>query len=190
MDVLSQPVLIVNKYYQPLQLATVRRAFVLLFCGAADAVTSEGDLLDFSAWRGIPIGNDDESIPIVGGMLRIPRVLHLKSYDRSPRSVVRLTRKNLMLRDNYQCQYCTKALPVRDLNIDHVLPRSRGGPDSWENLVTSCKRCNLAKSWKTPGEANMNLVRKPFKPNWTTSTQILMSVAKPHEEWTPYLKTG
>jgi 5-methylcytosine-specific restriction endonuclease McrA len=104
--------------------------------------------------------------------------------------VIRLSRKNVMLRDAHQCQYCGRRPPVRDLNIDHVMPRSRGGADSWENLVTACRVCNLRKGWRTPDEAAMRLIRQPAPPRWTSTMQILMGSPSPFEEWAPFLKAG
>jgi len=95
-----------------------------------------------------------------------------------------------MMRDGHQCQYCTRRPPVRDLNIDHVIPRSRGGQDSWENLVTACRACNLRKGWRTPDEASMRLIRVPVAPRWSTTMQILMGAPKPFKEWDPFLKAG
>src|SRR6185436_20924380 len=132
----------------------------------------------------------DDHLPIVGGTLRVPRVLHLRRYERIRRPTIRLTRKNLMLRDGHQCQYCARRPPVRDLNIDHVIPRSRGGQDSWENLVTACRLCNLRKGWRTPDEASMRLIRAPIAPRWSTSVQIMMGRRKTFEEWGPFLKAG
>ncbi len=189
-DVLTLPVLIVNRYFQPVQVTTAKRAMVLLYGGAAHAIDNEGDPYDFDTWRTLPISEGDDVIPIVGGALRIPRVLHLQKYDRTPRATIRLTRKNLMVRDAHQCQYCGKTPPVRDLNIDHVLPRSRGGPDSWENLVTACRMCNLRKGWKTPEEANMRLARNPFRPKWSTAAQIILGTQTTFKEWEPYLKAS
>lgn len=189
-DVLSTPVLILNRHFEPVQVTTAKRAFVLLYGGAAQALDEEGEAYDFSLWRDLPVRESDDGIPIVGGSLRVPRVLHLHRYDRKPRSTVRLTRKNLMLRDAHQCQYCGKRPPVRDLNIDHVLPRSRGGDDTWENLVTACRVCNLRKGWKTPEEANMRLARRPFRPKWSMSAQILLGGGSRFSEWAPFLKAS
>ena len=116
--------------------------------------------------------------------------MHLLRYDRTPRVSVRLTRRNLMFRDGHTCQYCGKRPPLRELNIDHVLPRSRGGEDSWENLVTACRVCNLRKGWKTPEEANMRLARRPFRPKWSTSAQILLGSGWRSKEWEPFLKAA
>lgn len=189
-DVLSLPVLVLNKHFQPVQLTTVKRAFVLLYGGAALALDEAGEPYDFDLWRTLPVRDDDDVVPIVGGALRVPRVVHLSSYDRTPRLTVRLTRRNLMFRDAHQCQYCGKRPPLRDLNIDHVIPRSRGGADTWENLVTACRICNLKKGWKLPDEAGMRLARRPFRPKWTMSAQILLGTRSRFKEWEPFLKAS
>ncbi|MCK6588319.1 MAG: HNH endonuclease [Polyangiaceae bacterium] len=142
-DPLDLPVLVVNRHFQPVQITPARRAVLLLFGGAALAIDEAGELHEFGTWRMLPVRTSDDGIPIVGGALRVPRVLHLRRYDRLRRPTIRLTRKNLMLRDAHQCQYCARRPKVSDLNIDHVMPRSRGGKDSWENLVTACRTCNL-----------------------------------------------
>jgi len=189
-DVLSMPVLVLNRFFSPIQVTTVKRAFVLMYGGAAHALDEAGEAYDFDLWRTLPVRKDDDHLPIVGGTLRVPRVLHLAHYDRTPRVSVRLTRRNLMFRDAHQCQYCGKRPPLRELNIDHVMPRSRGGDDSCENLVTACRVCNLRKGWKTPEEANMRLARRPFRPKWSTSAQILLGSGWKFKEWEPFLKAS
>lgn len=189
-DALSTPVLVLNRQFQPVQITRARRAFVLLFGGSAHAVDRDGETYDFDLWRLTPPSNDDDTIPIVGGSLRIPRVLHLQRYDRLPKNHVRLTRRNLLLRDENRCQYCARTPPLRDLNIDHVMPRSRGGPDTWENLVVACRRCNLVKGRRTPDEARMRLLRVPKQPYWPLSLQIAMRVGQLYKEWEPFLQAG
>ncbi|MFO0669655.1 MAG: HNH endonuclease [Polyangiaceae bacterium] len=189
-DVLSTPVLVLNKNFEPVHLTTARRAFVLLYGGAAMALDESGELYDFELWRDLPVREDDDAVPTLSGSVRVPRVLHLHRYDRTPRLQVRLTRRNLMVRDAHQCQYCGKRPALRDLNIDHVVPRSRGGMDSWENLVTSCKPCNLRKGWKTPEEANMRLARRPFRPKWTMTAQLLLRAGSRYREWEPFLRAS
>lgn len=188
---LELPVLVVNRVFQPVQVTSARRAFLLLYGGAAAAIDDEGEMHDFTGWRRLPVRSDvDDAVPIVGGALRVPRVLHLRRYDRMRRQPIRLSRKNVMLRDGHQCQYCARELPVRELNIDHVLPRSRGGPDSWENLVTACRLCNLRKGRRTPDEAGMALLRPPSMPRWSTTAQLLLGSAAAFKEWAPFLKAG
>jgi 5-methylcytosine-specific restriction endonuclease McrA len=186
-DVLSRPILLLNRYFSPVSVTTARRGFVLLFCGAALAVDEQGDLHDFLAWRRLPVRADDDRLPIVDGELRVPRVMHLLRYDRAPRLGVRLTRRNLLLRDTYQCQYCGKRPAVRDLNVDHVLPRCRGGGDTWDNLVISCRPCNLRKGRRTPGEAGMRLLSQPGKPHWSIAAHIALTIRTPFSEWRPFL---
>lgn len=187
---LELPVLVVNRYFQPVQVATARRAFLLLFGDAAMAIDELGELYDFPAWRRLPVREHDDRLPIVGGELRVPRVLHLRRYDRTRRPTIRLTRQNVMLRDAHQCQYCSRQPKVSELNIDHVVPRSRGGQDSWENLVTACRVCNLRKGRRTPDEASMRLLRTPSKPRWSATVQLMMGLSIAFEEWKPFLKTG
>jgi 5-methylcytosine-specific restriction endonuclease McrA len=189
-DVLTLPVLLLNRHYAPVSVTTARRAIVLLYGGAALALDQRGETHDFRTWLGLPVRDEDDRLTTVGGALRVPRVLHLLRYDRAPRFTVRLTRKNLMLRDGQQCQYCGKRPSLRELNVDHVLPRSRGGGDCWENLVVSCRACNLKKGRRTPEEAGMRLLRLPQKPRWSTTAHILLATRNPFEEWQPFLMAG
>lgn len=188
---LELPVLVVNRLFQPVQVTSARRAFLLLYGGAATAIDDEGEMHDFSRWRTLPVRPpDDDELPIIGGALRVPRVLHLRRYDRMRRQPIRLSRKNVMLRDGHRCQYCANELPVRELNIDHVLPRSRGGPDTWDNLVTACRLCNLKKGRRTPEEAGMVLMAPPAAPRWSRAAQILLGSTSAFKEWAPFLKAG
>ena len=184
---LSAPVLLLNRNYAPVSVTTARRGMVLLFGGSAVALDELGAAHDFSRWRTLPVRETDDRLPIVGGQLRIPRVLHLLRYDRAPRFGVRLTRRNLLLRDSYRCQYCGEEPGVRELNVDHVMPRSRGGRDSWDNLVISCRGCNVRKGKRTPDEAGMQLPRKPVKPGWSTAAHIVLTTRAPFSEWRPFL---
>jgi len=116
--------------------------------------------------------------------------VHLRRYARCRRPTVRLTRRNVMLRDGFQCQYCARRRPTVELDIDHVQPRSRGGPDTWTNLVTACQPCNRRKGRRTPQEANMPLRRRPRAPRWSHAAQLLAGTAGRYKEWEPFLKAG
>jgi 5-methylcytosine-specific restriction endonuclease McrA len=188
--VLGIPVLVLNRHFAPVTLATARRALVLLYGGAARALDDKGETHDFDTWLRLPVRERDDVVPLINTQLRVPRVLHLVRYDRFPVMAIRLTRRNLLLRDDSRCQYCARRPPLRELNIDHVIPRSRGGRDTWENLVISCRDCNLKKGRRTPAESGMQLLRRPVKPRWTTSHHILLASKRPYEEWTPFLKAG
>jgi len=162
---------------------------VLLYSGAATALDEHGDAHDFFSWRTLPVREHDDGLSIVGGRLRVPRVLHLSRYERAPRFGIRLTRRNLLLRDGYRCQYCGREPGVRDLNVDHVLPRSRGGRDSWDNLVIACRPCNLRKGKHTPDEAMMRLLSAPVKPRWNAAAHIALTTRTPFPEWHQFLGT-
>lgn len=98
--------------------------------------------------------------------IRGPEVIRLLDYYDIPDLEIRLTRKNLLLRDNFTCQYCGKRVSTSNFTIDHVMPKSRGGDGSWENFVVACFKCNVAKRDRTPKEAGLVLRTKPTKPKW------------------------
>ena len=95
--------------------------------------------------------------------IQVPRVIRLLRYDRLPKQGVHLNRRNVLARDGHQCQYCGRHFPIHQLSLDHVMPRSRGGPTTWENIVCACLACNVKKGGRTPHEAKMKLVRRPGK---------------------------
>lgn len=101
-----------------------------------------------------------------GFEVRGPEVIRLLDYNDIPDLEIRLTRRNLLLRDNFTCQYCGKRVSAGNFTIDHVMPKSRGGDGSWENFVVACFKCNVAKRDRTPKEAGLVLRTKPSKPKW------------------------
>ncbi len=112
-----------------------------------------------------------------------PSIVRLFVYVRLPFRKVELSRKNILRRDNHQCSYCGTGKPP--LTIDHVVPKSRGGKDMWENLVAACVRCNNKKGDRTPDEASMLLRRKPFRPNHVTFLRKF--AGRIEQEWEQYL---
>jgi 5-methylcytosine-specific restriction endonuclease McrA len=185
-DVLSAPVLVLNRGYLPVRVTTVRHAFMMLYMGRARALNADFEPMDFGAWIASRPAPDDETLGTTGGPVRVPRVLLLAEYNRVPRAPLRLSRRNIFLRDDYTCQYCRSRLPVRDLNLDHVVPRCRGGRSTWENLVTSCRVCNLRKGRATPEECGMALRRAPGRPNWSVVAQLARTRTR-YEQWAPFI---
>jgi len=183
---LSTQVLVVNRHLQAVHLTTARRAFVLLWTDIARALDASWVAHDFGAWSAVPPREGEVSVGTSRGHIRVPRVIQLVTFDRMPRSTVRLTRRNIFLRDAHTCQYCARQLPTRELNLDHVMPRSRGGPMSWDNVVCSCRVCNLRKGGRTPAEAAMRLLRQPRKPRWSPVLALAFSPSRP-PEWDPFL---
>ena len=140
-------VLVLNQDFSPLMVCSVERAFVLVYLKKSEMVKSA---------NGHRLHTVSQSFPM-------PSVIRLNRYVNAPYKGVTLTRQNIFKRDNFECQYCGTR---RDLTIDHVFPKGRGGLDTWTNLVTACKKCNAKKGDFTPEEARMPLRRKPFKPSY------------------------
>jgi hypothetical protein len=185
-DVLSAPVLVLNRGYLPVRVTTVRHAFMMLYMGRARALDTEFEPRDFPTWAAMRPGAGDEALGTTSGPVLVPRVLLLSGYNRVPRAPLRLSRRNIFLRDDYTCQYCRSRLPARDLNLDHVVPRCRGGRSTWENLVTSCRGCNLRKGRATPEECGMALRRPPTRPSWTVVAQLARTRTR-YEQWAPFI---
>ena len=168
--VLSAPVLALNRHFAPLRVLDVKRAVGMVFTGAAEIVDTEDahfQTYDFASWRELSdlkaeLEHDQHDwIRLVKGHLAVPRVIRLLHFDRHRKVRVPLSRRNIYLRDGNVCQYCGKKFPTSELSIDHVTPRSRGGGETWENLVCACTWCNGRKADKTPQEARMRLIRTP-----------------------------
>ena len=119
--------------------------------------------------------------------LRVPSVIRLLEYRRIPHQTRALSRKNILLRDRNTCQYCATVLPSSELTLDHVVPRSRGGASTWENLVTCCHPCNRHKGNQYPSEARMKLMREPRSFNLHTSRHIMRMMGRSDAKWRKYL---
>ncbi|HTW88305.1 MAG TPA: HNH endonuclease [Candidatus Binataceae bacterium] len=183
---LNSRVLVLNRSYLPVHVTSVKRAFALLYQGVARAVDEQYRTFDFESWRHLSIEIHHERLGIVDGFIRVPRVLLLSAYERVPRRHVRFSRFNIFARDGNTCQYCGQRLPRTDLNLDHVIPRSRGGLSTWENIVCSCHSCNRRKGGRTPEEARMILIRRPRRPEWTPFSADMFSLRR-YQEWMPFL---
>ena len=186
MAVLNSSVLVLNRSYLPVHVTSVRRAFSLLYQGIARAVGEEYQTFDFDEWSQLAVARDAECVGIVGGRVRVPRVIVLTAFDRLPRRHVRFSRINIMTRDRFQCQYCASRPQRSELNLDHVVPRALGGRTTWENVVTSCVDCNRRKGGRTPVQAGLVLIRRPVRPRWTPLAHLMLQSVR-YEEWRPFL---
>lgn len=175
---LQASVLVLNRFYMAIRVVNVRRAFGLLVRELAEVIhLEEGPLgepsfanYDFEAWQEISELRagakqpHDDWIRAVTFEIQVPRVIRLLEYDRLPAQKLHLNRRNVLARDEHICQYCGRHFPNHQLSIDHVVPRSRGGGTSWENVVCACLECNVKKGGRTPKEAHMKLVTRPAMP--------------------------
>ncbi|HQO77642.1 MAG TPA: HNH endonuclease [Thermodesulfobacteriota bacterium] len=179
-------VLVLNRSFFPIHVTSGRRAFTLLYQGIARVVDDQFKTFDFESWSHLKILEDHEAIGLVDRMIMVPKVILLVTYDRMPKGMIRFTRLNIYLRDKGTCQYCGKKFPKTELSLDHVVPRAYGGKSTWENIVCCCSTCNRTKGGRTPQEANMKLLKKPQKPNWTPFYKISMKDLQ-RKEWMPFL---
>ena len=188
---LNEPVLVLNRLWQAVNVCTVRRALCLLFQGHAQVVLGDQDgefqSFSFDQWADFSEREPhDDQLRTVSMKIRVPRVIVLSLFDKLPRKDVKFTRHNIFERDKNTCQYCGKVFDRRDLNLDHVVPRDRGGPTSWENIVCSCIPCNTRKANRTPQEAGLRLINRPRKPKWRPFIEIKVGV-RCHDSWKHFI---
>jgi 5-methylcytosine-specific restriction endonuclease McrA len=184
--VLQEPCLILNRNWMPITFLPVQTAIVNVMRDMASVLDVEDYLLlTFEEW--VALGRDTgRYIRTPSRQISAPEVIVLKKYgERPPRKVV-FNRPNLGKRDAFTCQYCGMTLTSGDLTIEHVLPRSRGGPTSWENCVSACEECNARKADRTPREAGMKLRSMPIRPTWQPRLRVPAGAARP--SWVPFLE--
>lgn len=166
---MTNAVLVLNQNYEPLNVCNVRRALVLVLAGKAEILHEEGDV--FATPRTV---------------YTVPSVIRLSYFIRRPRPRVKLTRREVFLRDNHTCQYCGRR--GGELTIDHVIPRSRGGMHTWENVVSACRPCNHRKGGKSVAEAHMHLRTQPHEPRpgvyYTIERRLDLGF---RDDWRPFL---
>jgi 5-methylcytosine-specific restriction endonuclease McrA len=165
--VLDNPTLVLNRNWQPVNVATVSRALVLLWNESAHVVDpADYRLYTWADWSELRPRDGEQFIQAVRLRLRVPEVIVLSAYDRLPSAAVSFSRRNVFKRDHWACQYCGEQPGSEELTIDHVLPRSQGGTSTWENCVLACIACNKRKADRTPKQAGMRLRKEPVRPAW------------------------
>jgi 5-methylcytosine-specific restriction endonuclease McrA len=165
--VLDRPTLVLNRNWQPVNVASVSRALVMLWNESARVVDPDDfRLYEWADWARLKPRDDEPFIQAVTFRMRVPEVVTLSHYDRYRESTVTFSRRNIFKRDHSTCQYCGSRPGSSELTIDHVLPRAQGGVSSWENCVLACVACNSRKANRTPEQAQMKLRKKPFRPEW------------------------
>lgn len=192
---LDAKVLVLNKLYMATRVISARRAFILLMRETAEVIHADDGSFanyDFSSWTELselrkeyePDAHD--WVKTVRFDIAVPRIIRLVGYDKLPAQRVKLNRRNLFARDHNRCQYCGGNFPTNELSIDHVVPRTQGGPDTWENLVCSCVKCNSRKGGRTPEQAHMKLITKPVRPKRNPLIAVRLTHAK-YNSWKAFL---
>ena len=163
---ISAPVLVLNQNYQPLNICNVRRAVVLVCVGKAEIIT-----------------NGNMEIKSISSILPEPTVIRLSHMVKRPPSKSKLSRKAVFFRDKFTCQYCNNK--TTQLTLDHVIPRSKGGAHTWENVTSACIKCNHKNASKTPREASMKLISKPMAPR--PNPYNIFIHRKIEDDWIPFI---
>ncbi|WP_437204327.1 HNH endonuclease [Planctomicrobium sp. SH664] len=190
-------VLALNRNFLAVHVISVKRAFCLLCKGLAEVIHVEGGVYcahSFESWKElselkIALGekpDHEDWIRSVNFDIQVPRVIRLLTYERVPRNTVKFNRRNIFLRDGHRCQYCGKRYSTPRLSLDHVMPKSRGGGDTWENIVCACLKCNVDKGGRTPAEAGMKLLQKPIKPKRSPLLSRQLTLSK-YESWRNFI---
>ena len=170
MKMLDGRVLVLNADYQPLNVCALPRAVGLIYLGKAQILEIKED----------PLKTINCTYPK-------PSVIRLYTYIRKPYTTVKLSRKSILTRDNYTCQYCGKH--EKHMTVDHVVPKKHGGKTEWENMVCACRACNSRKGGRTLKEAGIQLIRKPYKPYFVLPNQYTQLVnSNLDEAWWKYLE--
>ena len=163
---LNRMVLVLNQSYEPLSVCHAKRAIILVLLGKAEIVERH-----YEEVRSVSI-----SVPL-------PSIVRLSIYVKAIKRDIALNRKNILKRDNYTCQYCGRKRDV--LTTDHIIPKSQGGTESWNNLVTACIKCNNFKGDRTHEQAGLSLLQEPRKPHRYAYVRFFSSI--PDDRWKPYL---
>lgn len=165
--ILQRPTLVLNRNWQPVHVAPVARALILLWNDSARVVDPQDfQTYDWADWARLQPAEGELFVQAIRQRLRVPEVVTLTKFDRLPTLAVAFSRRNLFRRDRYTCQYCGAQPGSAELTIDHVVPRARGGQSTWDNCVLACVECNKRKADRTPREAGLRLRTQPVRPTW------------------------
>lgn len=164
--------LLLNATYEPLRILHWQRAVTLLWREKVEVLEVH-----------------ERQIHGVSSSISLPSVMRLHCIIRlrDRHGALKFSRVNIFTRDGYCCQYCAKAFRSTELTFDHILPISRGGRKTWENIVTACWRCNNRKSGRTPNEAGMRLLKKPVRPRWNQMAAVTSDIRNAPNSWRDYL---
>lgn len=165
---LNNAVLLLNSTYEPLNVINVKRALRLLFTNKAENLEKNGEV-----------------VHSMGCDIPLPAVVRLAYYVKRPNQRVKFTKQTVLARDNYVCQYCNET--SRELTLDHVVPKRRGGTTMWNNVVACCKKCNGAKGDKSVKDAGMKLARQPREPRFLPYIRLVKHTR--NSSWDKYLFT-
>ncbi len=188
---MASDVLVLNRNFYAIHITSWQRALSLVYVDHAQVVDEEYRTYNFQDWRALSqILQEHPSgfIHTPTCRIAIPDVIALRLYDHLPPGEVKFTRRNIYDHYSYRCCYCGKKFASSDLNLEHILPVSRGGQANWSNIVTACIPCNTRKGDLLPQEAGMKLLIKPTKPRWRgRASLVLRSSIKVKASWQRFI---
>lgn len=185
-DVLTWPVLWLNRGWTPIRVSSAKDAISLVCKGSAKIVEPKTyETHDFDSWATMRATENEPHISTIKLRIRVPEIIVLTVYAGTPEREIVFSRRNIFKRDRYTCVYCGKQAGTENLTLDHVVPRSKGGISSWENTVLACVDCNKRKADRTPEQAKMTLRRRPIKPRW--SPALVVSLGHRRESWEAFV---
>lgn len=174
---MSADVLVLNRSFYAIQITNWQRALSLVYLDHARVIDEEYRTYSFSDWQALSNLIDHYPAGYIhtpSFRIAIPEVIALRMYDRIPVSEIKFTRRNIYEHYNYRCCYCGEKFHSNDLNLEHIVPKSRGGLSAWNNVVTSCIPCNMRKGDLLPEEAGMKLLIKPTRPRWKGAQSLVL----------------
>lgn len=182
---LNELVLVLNKSWTPISITSVRKALLLIYSDSAAVVCPKTYVtFDFDSWIEKEV-NGGAFVQGVTQKIPLMEVICLNTFNSIPRRELAFTKKNVLRRDNYTCQYCNHHPRPEDLTIDHIIPKSRGGETLWENCVAACKRCNKIKGNRLLKETKLKLNTTPFRPRW--DFRFILSPNKFKDSWKHFI---
>ncbi len=196
---LDSSVLVLNKFFMAMNVISAKRAITLLYKNSAEVVSmDEGRYSSYNlvTWQDVSLlkaelelPEEDEDISwikTVSISIRVPKIIRLLFYEKTPRWGIKFNRRNIFARDGNRCQYCGSRFPTSELSLDHVMPRARGGEASWTNMVCACTECNKQKGGRTPEEAGLSLTRRPFVPKHSPVITLKLNSGK-YSSWKQFI---
>lgn len=189
MSVLNEPVLVLNRNWVPIETVTVARAFSYIFAEKAKFIDpTDCSLYDFMGWADLPVAEGQPFLRTSRMHIRAPEIIVLtKSHGVARRKeTMAFSRRNLCKRDMMTCQYCGSQPIPKELTIDHIVPKKRGGKSSWTNCVMSCFPCNSKKADKMLAESGLKLMHQPYEPKWSPIFRV--HPGKYKESWKGFVQ--
>jgi 5-methylcytosine-specific restriction endonuclease McrA len=182
-------ILVLNRAYIPVHIIDWKKAISLIYQESAKPLDRDLITYSFNEWLEFSkdyINKDYPKVNTVNNQIAIPEIIILKNYDRLPIRDVKFSRQTLFERDNFKCYLCNESFERKDLTIDHIVPRSKGGKTSWENTISCCKSCNYLKGDKDLSQLNLKPFFMPKKPRWISPLNRVSSNSS-LESWTKFM---